>query len=126
VKRNSWSLHVSAAAPLGPELAYSPFGRLPSALVGPRLFRFLAQAGGTIRILLAHGPLVGQIPRAIHDDDQRAYYGPIDGHVGEDAGSVGAAKVGHGDGLCRHGGRVVAPAVSILCREEERRRVEWQ
>lgn len=65
-----------------------PFWRLTTPLIDRRLLRFLAQASGTIRILLAHRLPVRQILRSVAYHDQRANLRPVDAHVGVDARGV--------------------------------------
>lgn len=101
MNRNSWSLHVSEVR-LSCWRRYSPFRCLASALVGFRLLGLFTQSRGAVGVLFAHCALVGQIPRAVHDDNQGAYYRPVDRHVGEDTGGVGAAKGGRMHCLGRH------------------------
>jgi hypothetical protein len=72
-----------------------PSRRLAAALVGGSLLSLLAEAGGAVGVLLAHGALVGQVAGAVDDGDEGADDGPVDGHVGEDAGGVGGAEGGH-------------------------------
>jgi hypothetical protein len=79
-----------------------PFGRLAASFVRLRLFGFLTQPGSAVRVLFSHGPLVGQISGAVHDDNQGAYYRPVDRHVGEDACCMSSAKVGEIHRLGRH------------------------
>ena len=63
------------------ELQYLPLGCLPAALVGVCLLGLLAESCSTVGVLLAHGPLVGQVAGAVDDGHQRAYYRPVDRHV---------------------------------------------
>jgi hypothetical protein len=79
-----------------------PFGRLAASFVRLCLFGFLTQPGSAVRVLFSHGPLVGQISGAVHDDNQGAYYRPVDRHVGEDACCMSSAKVGEIHRLGRH------------------------
>lgn len=69
---------------------YSPFRRLATALICLCLAGFFAQPRRTIWILLAHCLPVRQILRAVDHQHQRSNLGPVDCHVGEDAGGVGA------------------------------------
>ena len=58
-----------------------PSGRLTTPLVDVRLLGFLAQARGTVRVLLAHCLPVGQVLRSVTHHNQRTDLGSIDGHV---------------------------------------------
>lgn len=87
----------------GYNYAYLPLGCLSAPLVRLCFLRFFTKSRSTVRVLLAHGALVGQIPGAVHDHDQCSYHWAINGHVGEDARRMGAAAESwHVGSLGRH------------------------
>jgi hypothetical protein len=65
-----------------------PSRYLSASFVGISLLGLLAQSTGTIGVLLAHGPPVGQVLGPIDNDHQCPNLRAIDGHVRVDARRV--------------------------------------
>lgn len=82
-------------------MAGLPSGRLAAALVRLRLLRFLAEAGGAVGVLLAHGLAVGQVLGAVDDGHEGADLRAVDGHVRVDA--IGVRRAGELSKRGRHG-----------------------
>lgn len=70
-----------------------PSWSLASPPIGVCLFGFLSEPHGAVWILFAHCLSVREILCSVNDGYEGAYFGAIEGHVGEDAGSVPG---GHG------------------------------